>query len=101
MVEQVNYKTPLGKSDHVVLDWSVTLMAKETTSNQPKRNFWKGNYDEISSGIRIIDWKKLLGGKSVNDMWLTFRKVLHDLIDLHVPLKEEVRKKKGNGYREQ
>jgi len=95
LVEQVNYKTPLGKSDHVVLDWNVTLMAKEMTSNQLKRNFWKGNYDEISSGIRIIDWKKLLEGKSVNDMWLTFREVLHDLIDLHVPLKEEVRKKKG------
>ena len=37
----------------------------------------------------------MLGDKSVNEMWLTFRKVIHDLIDLHVPLKEETRKKKG------
>ena len=37
----------------------------------------------------------MLGDKSVNEMWLTFRKVIHDLIDLYVPLKEEARKKKG------
>jgi len=33
LVEQVNYMLPMGKSDHIVLDWNVTLMAKELTSN--------------------------------------------------------------------
>jgi len=38
----------------------------------------------------------MLGGKSVTEMWFIFRKVMHNLIDLHVPLKELARKKKGS-----
>jgi len=31
LVEQVNYMTPMGKSDHVVLGWNITLMAQTHT----------------------------------------------------------------------
>jgi hypothetical protein len=43
LTDIVHYEAPLGKSDHVVLKWELTLYVAEVESKQYKLNYWKGN----------------------------------------------------------
>jgi len=71
-VEEVIYGPPLGKSDHVVLEWRVVVSVKEVTGSEEKFNYWKGNYGDISSAMLEIDWQKRLEGRSADEMWEVF-----------------------------
>ena len=51
LIEDVKIGSPLGKSDHAVMEWDVTLKVSETESKLTKRNFWKGDYNEITQGL--------------------------------------------------
>jgi len=48
MIELINYDVPLGKSDHVCLQWLVKSERLNLKGNQIELNYWKGNFDEIS-----------------------------------------------------
>jgi len=38
-IEVVNYEVPLGKSDHVVLTWTLLLAIPPVPNNQVKHNY--------------------------------------------------------------
>ena len=44
LVKSIDYEPPVGKSDHVVLTWKVTVSITRTTTKLKKLNYWKGNY---------------------------------------------------------
>jgi len=48
VTEEINYRDPLGKSDHVILEWDLLIETATPTSNQPKFNYGKGNYKAIT-----------------------------------------------------
>ena len=50
LIERVNISSPLGKSDNAVLEWDVLLKICEMDNKLIKRNFWKGDYDQITIG---------------------------------------------------
>jgi len=49
LVERIEYEAPVGKSDHVVLTWKVTVSVTRTSTKLKKLNYWKGNYAELSA----------------------------------------------------
>jgi len=85
----VNYEVPLGKSDHVVLTWKLLLATPPLSSKQVKYNYHKGDYQGIRNSLQMIQWKHRWEGKTVNEMWMDLRKVLTEVVDIHVPLKKE------------
>ena len=95
LIDELTYGAPLGKSDHVTLEWSITLKAKDRDSRQAQLNNWNGNYSEIAAALPQIDWTKAMEGRSVNEMWTDFKTTVLDLTTQYVPLKEDRRKKKG------
>ena len=58
-------------------------------------NYWKGNYREINAALEKIDWTWTFEGRSVEEMWTLFSKAVLEQVALHVPVKEQRRKKKG------
>ena len=65
----IQFDSPLGKSDHVVLSWDLQLSSPELTSAQAKYNYHKGNFVAIQNSLQCIDWNERWKHKSVNDMW--------------------------------
>ena len=57
LVERTEYEAPVGKSDHVVLTWKVTISVTRTSTKLKKLDYWKGNYAELSAGLEEIDWE--------------------------------------------
>jgi len=95
IVQDILYSAPLGKSDHVVLEWNIMLSSVDCSSQQLKLNYWKGNYGEINKVLEELDWEQTFDSKSVEEMWLVFKSLLLNLVEHNVPIKDDRRKRKG------
>jgi len=97
LIENIEYQAPMGKSDHVCMEWSLTVhKEQETTSNMLKRDFWEGNlnYVKINEELRCMNWTEIFTGKSIDDKWKIFKGKLLPLVDSYIPFKADVKKKK-------
>ena len=95
LVDGMEYQARIGKSDHVCIEWSLTVhKTQKTTNSKLKRDFWKGDYVTINEEIKRINWVDIFGGKSTDDNWMTFRDKLLLLVDRYVPFKAAFKKKK-------
>ena len=97
LVHDLQYRTPVGKSDHVVLTWNIIVHAEELKCCFKKYNYWKGDYSAIAKHLGNVDWSEVLPGKTVDDMWNYLKELLTSLMDDYIPLKsDKFRKKKGH-----
>ena len=94
LIRELQFESPLGKSDHVVITWQTVIEVTTTESKVQKRNFWKGNYTQINKALSDIDRKSKFSGKSVEEKWNFFMSTLEELIETHVPLKKAHKKRK-------
>jgi len=96
LIDDVIYNEPLGKSDHAVLEWDLTIETSEATSSQPKFNYFNGDYERITEKLTQVDWKVVFRNKSVDQMWTSFKHILSDLMSQYIPLRNEFKKRKGH-----
>ena len=87
LVDNLQYNAPLGKSDHVVLQWDLLLKVQYNVSSQQKLNYWKGNYAEISRGLRTVNWLEEFSNTSVEQMWTKLKTTVTCLEQQNVPKK--------------
>ena len=95
LVESIDYEPPVGKSDHVVLTWKVTVSVTRTTTKLKKLNYWKGNYAELSARLEEINWDSAMSQLAVKEKWIFFRDTVLELTEEFVPEKRECKKKKS------
>jgi len=93
VIEKINYETPIGKSDHAVLSWDLTVAVKTTMTRTSKLNFWRGNYVAINEALKKVNWELEFAGLQAEGMWQVFRNTLLRLINDFVPCRTE--KKRG------
>ena len=55
----------------------------------------ESNYNAINNELSEVNWDAVVSSGSVDDRWVRFRDLLHGLIWSHVPLYDEIRKKKA------
>ena len=55
-VDNVVIQEPLGSSDHNQLHFNINIKSDKTKVKQCRRNFRKGNYEEIRKRLAHIDW---------------------------------------------
>jgi len=60
------------------------------------KNYWKVDYEKITTELSEISWNEKLQDKSAEGMWLTFEQIVGVLSDLHIPPKKMHQKKKGH-----
>ena len=57
LIDHVDYLTPVGKSDHVVLSWMTTVEPQEKLpNNEAKFLFHKGDYIPFKLYLSCINW---------------------------------------------
>jgi len=72
----------------------VEPQVNEPSGCQDKKNYWKGDYEKITTELSEISWNEKLQDKSAEGMWLTFKQMVRVLSDLHIPPKKTHQTKK-------
>ena len=84
-VDDIDYMSPLGKSDHSVLSIKCNFHIEEQSINH-KLDFEKGNYNAFKDFLNI-DWEILLHTykQDVESMWCFFRERILEGTNLFIP----------------
>ena len=84
-INDIEHLSPLGKSDHAILNISCNLTPMEICS-APKYNYSKGNYDALRAFMNL-DWERFFGDscEDVEIMWSAFKDKLVQGIERFIP----------------
>ena len=91
LVDNVEIKEPLGSSDHNQMHFNINIKSDKTTVTvkQCRRDFRKGNYEEIRKSLALIDWNDKMKNKTATECWNILRGELDSAIDSYVPMKKQ------------
>jgi len=85
VVDNIQCRSPLGKSDHVCIHFEYLTQYWTQPSQQPKRNYWKADYGAIRKELGNIDWEAELFNRSVSESWQLLHDKLMRLVEEFVP----------------
>ena len=73
MISNLSYLPGLGKSDHVLLNFSFNCYIDNCSTNFKSTFvfcfFFKGNYTAVEEEISTIDWCQTLQGLNLMESW--------------------------------
>ncbi len=96
IVEDLQYLTPLGASDHVGLLWKLRLeMGENNTGIVGKLAYWRGNYEAMEVELRGLVWEKLLESRNVEESWQIIKNKCEEMTLKYVPQCKEKRRNKS------
>ena len=85
MIDKVNTLPPIGKSDHLVLQFRYQCYITAKQNVRELFQYGKGNYKEIKKQLTSIDWKNEFQNKNIDNSWNFFAKILLDTINKCIP----------------
>ena len=91
--QRCNTRT-IGSSDHNQLHFNINIKSDKTKVKQCRRDFRRGNYEEIRKSLAIIDWNDKMNNKTATECWNIFRGELDRAIDSYVPMKKQGKRSK-------
>ena len=91
-IQNIDYLSPIGNSDHIVLRFNYKCYIDLTCENTSKLNYFKGNYEGMREALSI-DWKRVLEGRSTEDMVDVFMDHMSKAMNTFIPIKRQ--RKKG------
>ena len=66
-VDNVVIQEPLDSSDHNQLHFNINIKSDKMKVKQCRRDFRKGNYQEIRNSLEHIDWNDKLKNKTATE----------------------------------
>ena len=85
MVDDLEIGEPVGRSDHVVLRWSLKCYADSIKTHVIKYVYDKGNYNGMRDKLGNVDWKLLLSDKNVDEQCDLFEGEAKRAVEEFVP----------------
>ena len=73
-------------SDHNVMHFSTNVLVNIAVTQHQTFDYPKGDDETIRQELRKVEWKKLLQG-SMDQQWNSFKKLLEELEQQHIPEK--------------
>ncbi len=90
MVDNIETQSPLGKSDHTVINFDYKCYNIQPHSTQRKMIFHKGNYDQMRKELATFDWDSIVKtGDTVNTQWENFSSTLQQAMQYYIPKQSE------------
>ncbi|MEW8548552.1 MAG: reverse transcriptase domain-containing protein [Candidatus Thiodiazotropha sp.] len=86
MINTINYKPGLGKSDHLQLEFSFNCYTEIVQDHFKKYNFFKGNYGGCSSKLSSVNWKQVFNGLNLAASWETLTETISNLVETYIPV---------------
>ncbi len=85
MVDKIQYNEPIGKSDHLVLNWEYRCYTLRGGTEQMKYLYSKADYSGMRAAFADEQWDVLMKGKTVQQQWDIFSHEVNSVIDKFVP----------------
>lgn len=85
-IEEIEYQSPLGKSDHCILIFNYVCSLPMRKVNKTRKNYRKANYQGLKADLDEKDWDTILNNKDINKVWGNFKKIIKELEEKHVPI---------------
>ena len=83
-VSALEYRSPLGKSDHSVISFECQVDVPKVTKTS-RFNYQKGEFDELRVFLNL-DWDQTLSpdNNNLDDMWAIFKSILLDGMERYI-----------------
>ena len=94
--DNVVIQEPLGSSDHNQLHFNINIKSHTTKVKQCRRDFRRGNYEEIRKSLALIDGNDKMNKKTATECWNILRGELDSAIDSYVPMKKQGKRYEKN-----
>ncbi|VDI00955.1 Hypothetical predicted protein [Mytilus galloprovincialis] len=89
MVSDIEYLSPLGKSDHCVIQFQYNCYTKLKIDNRTKICYDRGNYEDFNKEILETSWEVLLKqGDHIDKNWEKFHEKLLEMEKRYIPVKK-------------
>ena len=88
IIENVTYKSPIGKSDHVLIEMELKVRLDEIKRKdymKSRFNFGKTNFTELQGYFEHVDWTDFYMSDKVEDKWKIFMEKYNEGIKKYVP----------------
>ena len=85
MISDLEVCETFSTSDHCYFTCKVSLM-KYFSLDKVVRNYANADWKLIRSYLACIDWTEIFCNCSCENMWLKFKSIIHDVVNLFVPL---------------
>ena len=96
MVNVINHTSPLGKSDHCMLHFSLKCYSYRDEEQKERYNIKKADTDNIRACMEQ-DWNSKMLGREVGEQWQNIRTKILELQEKYVPkLKKSSKQDKQN-----
>ena len=73
-VDNVAIHEPLASSDHNQLHFNINIKSDKIKVRQSRREFRRGNYEEIRKRLELIDWNDKMNNKTATECWNIFKR---------------------------
>lgn len=88
IVKKVSYKIPLGRSDHMVIEFTMNDKREVRRGEDHKigrYNYSKANFAYLRKHFEEADWSKLYRAGTVEKKWLSLLEIYNEGIRQYVP----------------
>ena len=89
MIENLQYNAPIGKSDHLTLNFTFKCYSDTKVKKPRKYKLDKGNYDLLREKIAQYDWKNDMEKLSCQDSWDLFSDRMRAEMDVFADVSRE------------
>ena len=89
-IDKIEYRTPVGKSDHCVLAMNFVLeddLPDDTVVERQERlNYSKGDYLKMNETFLEVDWERKFDGMGVKEMYEAFCQEYKSVVENCIPV---------------
>jgi len=93
MVNNVDYLSMLGNSDHACIQLNMVCYTVLKNTSKPKYNVNATNFDLMESILNGIAWENVLMPLEITHDWSIFKPTFQDAIDQCIPIFKPQKKK--------
>ena len=85
MIDGIIYSEPIGKSDHLVMEWDLACYVAPIATRVVKYQFDKANFNDMRATLATVNWNDILAGESIDDQWASLSSKIKSITDVFVP----------------
>ena len=84
MLSDLEYCSPLGKSDHSLLQFNFHCYIQQENIDREKYYYDKANFSAMKEDLSVINWNDELDDMNVTEQWKVFKDRLYTIQDKYV-----------------
>ena len=85
-LKNVEALPPIGGSDHAVVIGDFICEWKSRAEPKKRRAYFRGNYDNYNTKLRLTNWAHKLSSNSAKTNWENYREIENTLTNENIPL---------------